>query len=124
MSLSEDIGKLTNVWPILLDHFTLGRDIQKYAPTKNKEGGYVFIDGIKVYIKVSAHTISGYSAHADQQGLINFVKRMRHKPTHIKLVHGDEQAKSALAEKYQQLLPKATIEIASLPIVHHDDKTI
>lgn len=103
---------------------TLGRDIQKYAPTKNIEGGYVFIDGIKVYIKASAHTISGYSAHADQQGLINFVKRMRHKPTHIKLVHGDEQAKSALAEKYQQLLPKATIEIASLPIVHHDDKTI
>ncbi len=90
---------------------TLGRDIQKYAPTSYRKGGYVFIDGNRVDIKAKAHTISGYSAHADQQGLINFVKRMRHKPKHILLVHGDEQAKSALAKKYQQLLPNTKIEI-------------
>ncbi len=92
---------------------TLGRDIQKYAPTSYRKGGYVFIDGKRIDIKAKAHTISGYSAHADQQGLINFVKRMRHKPKHILLVHGDEQAKSALAKKYQQLLPNAKIEIGT-----------
>ena len=70
---------------------TLGRDIQKYAPTKYQKGGYVYIDGKRIDIKANAHTISGYSAHADQQGLVNFVKRMRHKPEHIKIVHGDEQ---------------------------------
>jgi metallo-beta-lactamase family protein len=59
-----------------------------------------------------AYTISGYSAHADQHGLINFVKRMRHQPKHIKIVHGDEYAKKALAKEYQQLLPNAKIEIA------------
>ncbi len=37
---------------------------------------------------------------------------MRHQPTHIKIVHGDEEAKAVLAEKYQQLLPNAKIEIA------------
>ena len=92
---------------------TLGRDIQKYAPSVNRKAGYVFIDGKRVDIKAKAHTISGYSAHADQQGLINFVKRMRHQPKNILLVHGDEQAKVALAKKYQQLLPKAKIEIAN-----------
>ena len=75
--------------------------------------GYVFIEGKKVGIKARVHTISGYSAHADQNGLINFVKRMRHKPQHIKIVHGDEEAKSVLAEKYQQLLPNSYIEVAN-----------
>ncbi len=92
---------------------TLGRDIQKYAPNKSRKAGYVFIDGKRIDINAKANTIVGYSAHADQNGLINFVKRMRHKPKHILLVHGDEQAKSALAKKYQQLLPKAKIEIAN-----------
>ena len=92
---------------------TLGRNIQQYGPTltqPNKQG-YVYIDGQRIDIKAIVHTISGYSAHADQNGLINFVKRMRHQPQHIKIVHGDERAKQALAEKYQQLLPHANIEI-------------
>jgi metallo-beta-lactamase family protein len=37
---------------------------------------------------------------------------MRHRPEHIKIVHRDENAKAALADKYQQLLPNAEIEIA------------
>ncbi|TMM46395.1 MBL fold metallo-hydrolase RNA specificity domain-containing protein [Colwellia ponticola] len=94
---------------------TLGRDIQKYAPkhnlAKSKAGGYVYIDGKKITIAATAHIISGYSAHADQQGLINFVKRMRIKPTHILIVHGDEAAKAILKKQYQQLLPNALIEI-------------
>ena len=74
---------------------TLGREIQKYGP----RGGYVFIDNQKVMIKAQIHTISGYSAHADKKGLIKFVTGMRKKPSLIKIVHGDEQAKQALAEK-------------------------
>jgi metallo-beta-lactamase family protein len=95
---------------------TLGRDIQKYGTitgrSKPNSTGYVFIDGERININAGVHTISGYSAHADQNGLINFVKRMRYKPKHIKIVHGDENAKAALADKYQQLLPNAKIEIA------------
>lgn len=94
-------------------HGTLGRSIQQYGPTisePNKQG-YVYIDDTKINIKAMVHTISGYSAHADQKGLINFVKRMRHQPQHIKIVHGDNSAKKALATKYQQLLPNAKIDI-------------
>ena len=95
---------------------TLGHDIQKYGTitdsSKRTKTGYVFIDNQQVSINAGVHTISGYSAHADQNGLLNFVKRMRHKPKHIKIVHGDEKAKAILAEKYQQILPNAKIEIA------------
>lgn len=79
---------------------TPGRDIQKYGP----RGGYVFINGERVDIKAGVYTLSGYSAHADQKDLVNFVKRMRFKPAHIRIVHGDDEAKLCLAEQYYQLL--------------------
>ncbi|WP_428980157.1 MBL fold metallo-hydrolase RNA specificity domain-containing protein [Catenovulum adriaticum] len=79
---------------------TPGRDIQQYGP----RGGYVFIDDERVDIKAGVYTLSGYSAHADQKDLVNFVKRMRYRPTHIRIVHGDDEAKLALAEQYYQLL--------------------
>lgn len=91
---------------------TLGRQIQKYGAILNKQG-YVYIDGNRIDIKAKVHSISGYSAHADQRGLINFVKRMRHKPQHIKIVHGDEYAKEALAKKYRKILPNCKVEVAN-----------
>lgn len=72
---------------------TPGRDIQLYGP----RGGYVVLDGRRYPIRARVHTISGYSAHADQQNLVNFVRRMRSWPGEIRLVHGDEEAKKALA---------------------------
>jgi len=83
----------------------LGRDIQKYGP----RAGYVFIDGLKIDIKAVTHTISGYSAHADQSNLVNFIKRIRHQPENVIIVHGDEAAKATLAEKIDLLGIKATI---------------
>ncbi|WP_394128911.1 MBL fold metallo-hydrolase RNA specificity domain-containing protein [Shewanella maritima] len=88
---------------------TLGRNIQQYGP----KGGYVFIEEQRIDIKAGIHTISGYSAHADQTNLINFVKRMRHKPVHIRIVHGDDKAKLALADCYQQLLPECEVQIGT-----------
>ena len=86
---------------------TTGRDIQTYGP----KGGYCTIEGKKVAINAGVHTVSGYSAHADQHNLISFVKGMRVKPTLIRIVHGDNQAKAALAEEYKKLLPAAIVEI-------------
>ena len=88
---------------------TTGREIQTYGP----KGGYCIINGSRIDIKAGVHTVSGYSAHADQGNLINFVKGMRVKPTLIRIVHGDTVAKNALAIEYQKLLPKAKIEIGS-----------
>lgn len=78
---------------------TPGRAIQTYGP----RGGYVILDGERHDIKAQIHTVSGYSAHADQQNLVNFIKRMRHLPETIYLVHGDKDAKAALKAELQNL---------------------
>lgn len=68
---------------------TPDRDIQN----NGAKGGYVYLDGEKVAIRARIETIDGYSAHADQAGLVRFATRMRHKPEVIRLVHGEEAAK-------------------------------
>jgi len=84
---------------------TPGRDIQRYGPA----GGYVELNGKRVTINAGIHTISGYSAHADQQDLVNFVKHIKHKPQQIRIVHGDAKAKRVLAEKLAKIVPDAQI---------------
>jgi len=86
---------------------TPGRQIQKYGP----RGGYVLLDGQRIDIKAGVHTISGYSAHADQANLVRFVKRMRSKPAEIRIVHGDDGAKKALATLLKAVAPQARILI-------------
>lgn len=77
---------------------TLGAAIQRFGPA----GGYVDIDGERITIAAEIITLSGYSAHADKKGLINFVTRMRHKPAQVRIVHGDTAAKQALAQAFLQ----------------------
>ncbi len=86
---------------------TPGRDIQKYGP----RGGYVYLDNERIDIKAGVHTISGYSAHADQGNLVNFVKRIYRKPSEIRIVHGDDEAKAELAKKLAEIVPQAHILI-------------
>lgn len=78
---------------------TPGRDIQQYGP----QGGWVTIDGERFDIKAGVSTISGYSAHADQKDLLNFVKRMRRWPHTIRLVHGEQTARAALKVELETL---------------------
>ena len=56
-------------------------------------------------IRARVHTISGYSAHADQQGLIGFVRNMQRLPRQIRLIHGDPQASQVLADHLRALVP-------------------
>lgn len=86
---------------------TPGRDIQTYGP----RGGYVYLDNQRYDIKANVHTLSGYSAHADQENLLNFTKRMRHKPTQVRIVHGDREAKEELKIKMKRLLPGSDVII-------------
>ncbi|REG78459.1 MBL fold metallo-hydrolase RNA specificity domain-containing protein [Marinomonas pollencensis] len=72
---------------------TPGRDILRYH---DKAGGYVMFDGVKYPILAQVKQISGYSAHAGQKDLINFIKRMRVKPEKVHIVHGDDNAKARL----------------------------
>jgi metallo-beta-lactamase family protein len=86
---------------------TPGRDIQEYGP----RGGWVRLDGQKCDIRAAIHTISGYSAHADQQNLINFVRRMRIRPREIRLVHGEATAREELGRKLQKVFKDSEILI-------------
>ncbi len=75
---------------------TPGRYIQS-----NSE--WVRLDGRPYTIRAKVHTLSGYSAHADQSDLIRFVQGIPNKPRLIRLVHGEPDAKAALAEKLREL---------------------
>jgi metallo-beta-lactamase family protein len=86
---------------------TPGRDIQTYGPRQ----GYVMLEGERVDIRAGVYTLSGYSAHADQKDLVNFIKRMRHKPREVRLVHGDEPAKQTLKRKLEQTCPGVDVRV-------------
>lgn len=78
---------------------TPGRDIQRFGPGFKESGrlGYVeFGAGERVDIRAGVYTLGGYSAHAGQRDLVNFVKRMRVRPGVVRIVHGDDGAKLAL----------------------------
>ena len=51
----------------------------------------------KVPVKAGIHTLTGYSAHADQSMLVSWVKSMPTPPGEIRLVHGESHARHALA---------------------------
>jgi metallo-beta-lactamase family protein len=84
---------------------TLGAAIQQYGP----RGGYVNIDGQRIDIKAEVLTLSGYSAHADQQGLMRFIKGMRKRPKQVRIVHGDVGAKKALQSALAAYADKVVI---------------
>lgn len=54
--------------------------------------------GEKVQVNAKVHTIGGFSAHADQQGLLDWYQGFENKPP-IVLVHGEEDAMTVLAQK-------------------------
>ena len=72
---------------------TLGADLLRYGA---HPGGYVHIDGERKDICARVHCLAGYSAHADQQGLVEWVQAMGEMPGEVRLVHGDEDGKMGL----------------------------
>lgn len=67
-----------------------------------QDSDWVMLDGMRYDIRATRHTISGYSAHADQADLVRFVSEMSSPPKAIRLVHGEEPAKAALTELLTQ----------------------
>ncbi|MBV0932288.1 MBL fold metallo-hydrolase RNA specificity domain-containing protein [Marinobacterium weihaiense] len=74
---------------------TPGRDILQYGP----RNGWVELDGKRYDIHAQVHQIGGYSAHAGQDDLLEFVRALPVPPAEIRLVHGDSRAKQALAQR-------------------------
>jgi metallo-beta-lactamase family protein len=86
---------------------TAGRAIQQHGP----RGGWVDLDGQRIDIRAQVHTLAGYSAHADQADLLNFIGRMRQPPRQVRLVHGDDTAKQTLARLIRQRHPGTEVVV-------------
>ncbi|MCP3702665.1 MAG: hypothetical protein GY954_06980, partial [Alteromonas sp.] len=90
---------------------TLGRELQSLAKHKETQGGNqgakqgenrVHINRELINVKANIHTMSGYSAHADQSDLARFVAGIGSHLNEIHLIHGDMEPKKTL----KQLLVK------------------
>lgn len=71
---------------------TLGRKIVDGAKT-------VKIFGEEISVNARVEYIEGYSGHADQEGLLNFIYSFVKKPEHIFLVHGEPEGQKVLKQK-------------------------
>ena len=62
----------------------------------------VKIFGEEITVNARIEYIEGYSGHADQEWLLNFIYSFITKPKHIFLVHGEEESQNVLKEKIIQ----------------------
>lgn len=88
---------------------TPGAAIQMHGP----RGGYVELDRERFDILAGVSTVNGYSAHADQAGLVAFVTGMDEWPAQIRLVHGEPTAKKSLGQVLERKysLQKRAVEL-------------
>ena len=72
--------------------------------------GYSIVNGAKkvkifgeeIAVNARVEYLEGYSGHADQDGLMNFIYSFRNKPKQIFLVHGEEESQEVLEQKIQE----------------------
>ena len=64
---------------------------------------WVRLDGKRFDVLAKMHTLTGYSAHADQADLVRFVEGFESRPKQIRLVHGEYQPKQVLANLLSDL---------------------
>lgn len=81
---------------------TLGREIQSRCAS-------VIIEGQQVEVSAKVHSMSGYSAHADQQDLLKFVKGCSSRLKQIHLIHGDASSKAKLMDLLRQDAPSVSV---------------
>lgn len=62
----------------------------------------VKIFGEEIAVNARIEYIEGYSGHADQEWLLNFVYSFINKPKHIFLVHGEPESQDVLKQKIQE----------------------
>ena len=74
---------------------TLGRSIVEGAKK-------VKIFGEELAVNARVEYIEGYSGHADQTWLLNFVYSFTNPPKHIFLVHGEEEGQEVLKQKIEE----------------------
>ncbi|MDD4168767.1 MAG: MBL fold metallo-hydrolase [Desulfotomaculaceae bacterium] len=69
----------------------------------------VRIFGDEIAVRAEIRSIEGYSAHADQAGLVEWVENFQNSPRRVFIVHGEPQSAIALAAKISELGFNATV---------------
>ncbi len=72
--------------------------------------GYSIVNGAKkvkifgeeIAVNARIEYIEGYSGHADQEGLMNFIYSFRNKPKNIFLVHGEPNSQDVFKQKVEE----------------------
>ncbi|MBC53522.1 MAG: MBL fold hydrolase [Gammaproteobacteria bacterium] len=72
---------------------TLGQQLQSLPSGADNS---VLIDGERIKVACPITRIGGYSAHADQQDLLDFIGGMRVWPGQVRIVHGERNARESL----------------------------
>lgn len=70
-----------------------------YSIVNGAEKVKIFGDEIAVNARIEY--LEGYSGHADQEGLMNFIYSFIKKPKQIFLVHGEEESQKTLKDKIE-----------------------
>jgi len=83
---------------------TLGRHIVEKEKT-------VRIYGEEYNVRAKLEILTGFSGHADRDGLIEFVRAMRCKPQHTFIVHGEEESSESLAKDLRNELDLENVVI-------------
>lgn len=69
----------------------------------------VKILGEEINVKSEVHDIEGFSGHADQNVLLEWIEKFKSKPKKIFIVHGEEEAATALSKLIKHLYRIETI---------------
>lgn len=85
---------------------TLGRQLQNGEIS-------VVISGETIKVNAHIHTMSGYSAHADQDDLIAFIQGIPTPPKTIFLIHGEPKTKQKFKEQLQKI---NTLQVCNIEI--------
>lgn len=64
----------------------------------------VDLDGEAYTLRARVHSLEGYSAHADQAGLVAFAEAIGPSLMQVRLVHGEPGAKAALQRRLREVL--------------------
>jgi metallo-beta-lactamase family protein len=83
---------------------TLGRKlVEKQSPVR--------IYGEEFEVRARVEVLTGFSGHADRDGLVDFVRVMEKKPERTFIVHGEEESSTNLAKTLREELGLKGIEI-------------
>lgn len=86
---------------------TLGRELLR-------RHSKVEIDGELIDVRATISSLGGYSAHADESGLIDFLSSMPLPPKHVRVIHGEASAQRTLRKRIRREFKGVEVSLAAM----------